>query len=489
MKPLNIDKTGCSNISSNCVTWQGPDIECINLCKGDSVTEVVYKLALELCGLMDTFDLKNYDLKCFSSGVCQPQDFKDFINILINKVCLLQSCTGCADPCIPGTPPSLFSVSNSGDPGTAYVPIAKAFQYTNSIGDTVTSMAVNDYVQAIGNKVSTLITSVTGVQEALLDHTARIEALENAPAPTFNLPVIISNTGEVQTLAEVTQNTQAEFNQLQTATGTPNQIYTNIAKQDGSLNNAASLSVPNATMASLNGWSSTVVNQADSIGNIWKTVLDMRLALQNLITNYIPSECSSISMNLLATYGADIVTLYITGTIPGSFTNTIPGGTVFLISDMYGNTISTIVNIPTIINNPAGYAISLTGTLINPAGNLAITAEPSFTNNTSGSQCKSILQYLISNQASCPTVIYTPTSTSIEFTFTTAPGNSIYNVELWPAGAVAPTSTQAFASTAVDTIASVFSTLTPATPYRLRVTININGIITTCPFVAVNTLP
>ena len=61
MKPLNIDKTGCSNISSNCVTWQGPDIECISLCKGDSITEVVYKMALELCKLMDTFDLKNYD--------------------------------------------------------------------------------------------------------------------------------------------------------------------------------------------------------------------------------------------------------------------------------------------------------------------------------------------------------------------------------------------------------------------------------------------
>jgi hypothetical protein len=487
MKPLNIDKTGCSNISSNCVTWQGPDIECINLCKGDSVTEVVYKMALELCKLMDTFDLTNYDLKCFSSGVCQPQDFKDFINILINKVCLIQTCSGCADPCSP-TPVVVTAQSVLGSSDSQYVPIAKEFQYTNSLDDLVTTMLVSDYVQAIGNKVSILVNSTTAMQEQLLDHTLRIQALEDAPAPVFTLPLITNSDGDQMSLSEATQNLQTAFYQLETATGTPNEIYTNIAKQSGSLNTAASLSVPNATMASLPGWNTTVVNQADSVGNIWQTVLDMRLALQNLITNYIPSECRSISISLIATYATDTITLFMTGVIPSSFTNTIPGGTPFTITDMYGNVLVVNINIPTVINNPEGFAISITGTRINPAGNLAITAEPSFTNNTSGSECKSILQYLISNQASCPAVTYVPARTSIEFSFLTDTGNKIYTAELWAPGAVAPTSSQSFTSTAVDTITSVFATLTANTAYRLRILININGIITTCPFTAVNTL-
>jgi hypothetical protein len=214
----------------------------------------------------------------------------------------------------------------------------------------------------------------------------------------------------------------------------------------------------------------------------------MRLALQNLITNYIPSECRSISISLIATYATDTITLFMTGVIPSSFTNTIPGGTPFTITDMYGNVLVVNINIPTVINNPEGFAISITGTRINPAGNLAITAEPSFTNNTSGSECKSILQYLISNQASCPAVTYVPTSTSIEFSFLTDTGNKIYTAELWAPGAVAPTSSQSFTSTAVGTITSVFATLTANTAYRLRILININGIITTCPFTAVNTL-
>jgi len=47
MKPLNYSSENCDPISSNCVIWQGPDIDCIDLCKGDTVSEVIYKLATE----------------------------------------------------------------------------------------------------------------------------------------------------------------------------------------------------------------------------------------------------------------------------------------------------------------------------------------------------------------------------------------------------------------------------------------------------------
>ena len=43
MKPVNLDTTPCSPIASNCVVWTGPNIPCINLCKGDTVSDVVFK--------------------------------------------------------------------------------------------------------------------------------------------------------------------------------------------------------------------------------------------------------------------------------------------------------------------------------------------------------------------------------------------------------------------------------------------------------------
>ena len=47
MLPLSTGNTqGCKPISSNCVVWQGPDLNCINVCNGDtiSIVDVVTKI-------------------------------------------------------------------------------------------------------------------------------------------------------------------------------------------------------------------------------------------------------------------------------------------------------------------------------------------------------------------------------------------------------------------------------------------------------------
>ena len=66
MKPLNLDNSPCTPTSSNCVIWQGPNIPCIKLCTGDTISDVVYKLATELCTVLDTLNITAYDLTCFN---------------------------------------------------------------------------------------------------------------------------------------------------------------------------------------------------------------------------------------------------------------------------------------------------------------------------------------------------------------------------------------------------------------------------------------
>ena len=53
----NTADQGCSPVSSNCVIWQGPDLSCINLCNGDTISSVVYKVATDLCTIKTSFDL------------------------------------------------------------------------------------------------------------------------------------------------------------------------------------------------------------------------------------------------------------------------------------------------------------------------------------------------------------------------------------------------------------------------------------------------
>ena len=86
MKPLNLDNSPCSPTSSNCIIWQGPDIPCIKLCTGDTISDVVFKLATELCIIIDELNVSNYDLTCFASTACPPADFQALMELLILKI-------------------------------------------------------------------------------------------------------------------------------------------------------------------------------------------------------------------------------------------------------------------------------------------------------------------------------------------------------------------------------------------------------------------
>jgi len=492
MKPLNIDKTGCSNISSNCVVWQGPDIECINLCKGDSVTEIVYKLALELCKLVDTFDLTTYDLKCFSSGVCQPQDFRDFINILITKVCALQECNpDCIDSCNPcPIAPPVGAAETGGDP---YVPIAKEFQFKNgATGDDVTTLKVSEYAQVIGQKVSSLVNSTNILQATIADHSTRIKNLEDAPAPIVEFPTV-TPLGVLPSVATsmqlVLSATEQQFIQLRTALGNENKIYTNIQKQLSNINDLKSLTTPGSNMSSLQGWTSQPADQADILGNALIMIADMRNALVNVISNLLPSDCSAISLSIITAFSGGQLTLYIKGTLPAlNFVNTSGQGTIFTITDSNGNSILTTINIFSIINLPAGFVIDLTGTILNTSGNLTITGDPSFTHKTTGSVCQSHLQYTLVNQATCPDVVYTPTDTTIGFSFTTTGAMQAYSVEIWNSSNTVLIASQTFVSNVVQGITGTFDALTSLTLYKLRVKITINGVESPCEFTSVTTI-
>jgi len=64
----NDKKRGCITTSSECVIWQGPNIECIDLCTGDSISTVVATLANELCALLNQFDV-NANIDCISDFI------------------------------------------------------------------------------------------------------------------------------------------------------------------------------------------------------------------------------------------------------------------------------------------------------------------------------------------------------------------------------------------------------------------------------------
>lgn len=169
MKPLNLDNRPCSPVSSNCIVWQGPNISCINLCNGDTISDVVAALATELCTLLDQTNVNNYDLACLGAA-CGPKDFQALIQLLINKICELNGIT-------PDT------VKSTGGCPDCVVTVASCFRVGNQ-----TTMQLLDYVQMIAEKVCALIDEITAINLQITDILIRVEALENAPVPTTEIP-------------------------------------------------------------------------------------------------------------------------------------------------------------------------------------------------------------------------------------------------------------------------------------------------------------
>jgi hypothetical protein len=157
MKPINAAELGCSPTSSNCVIWQGPDINCLNICHGDTVSDIVYQLGCIVCDLKEQLDPTLYDLSCLDIPTCDaPTTFIDFINIIISRICNIE--TG-------------ETVVDSGS--EALITIASCF--TATLGATNT---IANYIYEIGNKVCEQEATIANLELAIQQLTARVDTLE-----------------------------------------------------------------------------------------------------------------------------------------------------------------------------------------------------------------------------------------------------------------------------------------------------------------------
>jgi len=88
----SISSNGCDNISSNCVIWQGPDIACIDLCSGDTITEITFKLATKVCdlitnGVVANPSLTGLDLSCLNIPGLTPTELVPVLQEMVTAIC------------------------------------------------------------------------------------------------------------------------------------------------------------------------------------------------------------------------------------------------------------------------------------------------------------------------------------------------------------------------------------------------------------------
>jgi DNA-binding protein len=280
MKPLNLDNSPCSPISSNCVIWQGPDIECIKLCKGDTVSDVVFKLATELCEILEILDIKNYDLSCFNLTSCAPADFQALINFLIERICALENLptptptpdgSDCPTDCIVQVAPCLATSPNQ---------VMNLIDYVNLLATTICNILtdidiINSQIINIDGRVTTLETIVSG--------------LSNYTTPSFSISCDIGTLTQPNSypineiLEEFINNVWCPMNvALVGSSGSASDLSNAIATQCTLGTDLALINqFTSPTLISIQyagSWVSPAVSLADSIRNLWVALCDVRNA-------------------------------------------------------------------------------------------------------------------------------------------------------------------------------------------------------------------
>lgn len=481
MKPLNNNSEGCNPISSNCVIWQGPEIECIKLCKGDTVSDVVHKLATELCMLMDMTSLSSYDLTCLNVTACNPNNFQGLIQLIIDKLCEALAATA---------QPSSNRFSTGSD---TVVPIAECFYYKTELGDIVTTMTVSNYARAIGTRICDITAQIETINGILVNHENRITVIENTPPPTLVLPQVTPvcvDTPIATPMNVVLSAVEQQFCELRNATGQASQIYNGISAQCVNLNNQPTLSVSGGIMSGLTGWVNNPANVADSITNLWLTICDLRSAVQYIKNNCCPGGCDGIAINMTASFNGSSIIIYLTGTIPSGFYDCDPGGSLFTITDSSGNSISQRISLQAYINVMSGYSIMISPSSLNTASDFNIKADACLTNGSTGSTCRFCIEYYLDNTSSCPAITLSSiTDTSVSYSFGASSAPATYTIQLWDGAGTLVISQNVVSVLSIGTQTGVFNGLTASTSYRLRVVITTGATTVECSFVPFTTIP
>ncbi len=387
---------GCVPQSSNCVTWQGPDLPCIHLCKGDSVSDVVYKLAVQICELKDVLDLTDLDISCLLT-ICEttPQPVKTLANIfelLITKVC-------CLNDIIKNLPPpgNSYTEPTLALPECLWVPDGGGGYVKNLIHHLYTLR-----IAAVLCSVNATVVNNTSAISNLDDRVTALESTPSTPTPTY----LSCLTGTSMTIEEIVLEMEAQFCDYKTALGSTTDLIIAQARQcitgaNDSLSTAG-------TMASLPGWQNTVTGLGQSIQNLWITVCDMREAILSL-KNCCAVDCTQfiLGFNSAEDGTRSLITLTFNAltTIPAGFAN-CPALSTVTIQDGDGHIYSNTLDLVTESTDPAGITFDISTAGFNTATDYTITVNGCITKD--GYTCEKTA----TGSLAAPTTTTTTTSTT-----------------------------------------------------------------------------
>lgn len=412
VKSNTADK-GCSPVSSNCVIWQGPDISCINLCNGDAISDVVYKLANQLCTVQTSFNLSTLDLSCLVSfcSATNPAPTGDnktlsaVLDFIIDKVC-----------CLNTTIQNLPAASTYTEPNLA---LPTCLQYNDpSTGQPVVELVHRQYTLRLANQYCVLKATVDGHTSTLATHNTRITALE-ASAGSLTIPTVTPNCilpATPTAMNLVLDKLEEEYCNLRSVLGTNAGITSAVGQQCQNLASQNALSQP-GFISGLTGWVPTSGNAlsgtlAGAVKNLWVVLCDMRATIYDLKNAAGATDCSSflLGFSAAANEARTQVTLFFSGStvVPAGFANCNAQGSKVTIKDTGGRTFTGYVDLVAAQTDTDGVTFTVSGASLSASQNFTVTVEGCV--SKSGNTCSKVTTVTV--PLPCP--IITSVSATLE---------------------------------------------------------------------------
>jgi hypothetical protein len=490
MIPTNSSNStnGCDSISSNCVIWQGPDISCIELCNGDTITDVTAQLAQLVCdliadGVTANPNLTGLDISCLNVPGVTPTTLVPVLQAMVNAICADNAATDRFELPIMTLPACLV--------------------YNDALGNPVTQLPLDQFATLIATRVCSILTAITTINTTLSNHNTRITVLEACVLPctgttaeTQVVPTCIINVGNLTNVSVLLLALEVRFCALETAVGLPAAINAAIGQGACILSTTPTLANSAVSYGSIPGWNNTPVNLAQSTQNIWAVLCDLYSAVESIQLNCCPSGCASVTFgynttNVLSGSTGVIAGLNFnfqntTGTgsvIPATF-NDCAGSTVITIRDINNVAITSTVSVATLQNSAGGVTITLPG--LNTYGPL--TTSVAFCVTDGRDTCSDTIVKSVTGIIPCPTPTMSAiTSSGATVTFTNALGPAVvYIIDIIndTTNVVVATYTQ---NSPGPTVTNAFTGLIAGTLYRTRVTVQAGGQTQVCTAITFTT--
>jgi len=478
MLPItNSGPVPCNNISSNCVVWQGPDIPCIELCTGDTVSDVVAALAQKLCDLViPEPNAAGLDLLCvLPQGQAQPALLKDVVQLIIDYVCDQEPETEFVLPIIP-------------------LPSCLYYEDSNT-GEEVTALVLDEYAIFLASEICKILDEINLIKIQLADHEIRINILEdcvldingNCNIGGGDPNVLSSCILPDQTVAAsvLLLALETAFCNLQDIVGAP-PLITAAINQAGCIAGSDAMLGSAGTYGGVSGWINTPTTLAHAVGNAWIVICDMHQAIQTIQANCCSGPCDET----VFAYDASIITdnvgnptgvefIFSNSNIPSGFTD-CGGNTTITITDVNG--VSANQNV--VFSNYAGtntpFVFNLSSSTLNLFANLNTSIPFCITDGTN--ECEQTLTSVVESAASCPSPVTIEGVSQDEafITFQNVLGNSaIYRVTLTDLDD--GSSNNIITASNLPLSASIHLTnLESDTNYQIVLELTLNGITQTC---------